>query len=192
MFSGEAAYRVVEYVHAPCTEPIQDFVVQIQDVSTRPSDPYVNSDRARELTREIFEAHDQREMPYLRVIGRVLDELLNHRRFTTSSGGDVYYVLLDELSGQIPRAHRQTRRSITPHFNKTENPGRRIVDNRLRALKGKNQEDGKGSGPAYVETTSTTRGGAEQGYRLTEDGNWLFDGWPELPELVRGRSQAER
>jgi len=191
-FSGEAAFRVVEYAHAPCTEPIQDFVVQVQEVSARPSDPYINSDRAIEIAREIFEVHDQREMPYLRVIGRVLDELLNHRRFTTCSGGDIYYVLLDELPGQIPETYQQLRRSAPPHFNKTLNPGRRSVDNRLRALKGRNREDGKGDGPAYVATTSTTQGGAEQGYRLTEVGNWLFDGWPELPELVRGRSQAGR
>jgi hypothetical protein len=188
--AGETALQLVEYVHAPVTQPIQDFVVQVQEVSARPSDAVHDSGRAHDLAREIFQAHDQREMPYLRVIGRVLDELLNHRRFTTCSGGDVYYVLLDELEKQLPKAHRQRRALGAKPFDRTLNPGYRVIGNKLVALKGSSRADGKGSGPAYVQTTSTTQGGAEQGYRLTEVGQWLFDGWPELPELVRGRSRG--
>lgn len=190
--AGETALQLVEYVHAPVTQPIQDFVVQMQEVSARPSDAVHDFGRARDLAREIFQAHDQREMPYLRVVGRILDELLNHRRFTTCSGGDVYYVLLDELQEQLPAAHQQRPSPSGSRFDRTRNPGRRAIDNRLRDLKGASREKGKGSGPAWVETTTTTQGGAEQGYRLTEDGLWLFDGWPELPELVERRSQGTR
>ncbi len=189
-YAGEAALGLVEYGHASVTAGIQAFPVDVQVVSGRPSDPSVNSDRARDLTRRMFQAHDHPKMPYWRVIGRVLDELLNHRRFTSCSGGDVFYVLLDELPDELPEAHRQLRKKTKPHFDKALNPGRRGVDNRLRELKGESRDGGSGSGLAFVETTSTTQGGAEQGYRLTEDGRWLFDGWPELAELARGRLRA--
>lgn len=187
-YASEAALGLVEYSHAPSTQVIQEFAVHVQEVPATAS----NSGWERDITREIFEANDQREMPFRRVIGRVLDELLNHRRFSTCSGGDIYYVLLEELEQQLPEAHRQRRAPGDSPFDRTLNPGRRIVDNRLRELKGALREDGKGSGPAYVQTTSTTQGGAEQGYILTEVGCWLFDGWPELPELVRRRTQVAR
>jgi len=189
-YGGEATLGLVEYSHPPATQAIQDFAVTVQEVSARPRDPALDSYRARDIAREIFQSHDKREQPYLRVIGRVLDELLNHRRYRTCSGGDVYYVLLDELPDELPAAHQQVLEVGQRDFNRTLNPGRRSVDNRLRELKGESREDGRGSGPAYVATTSTTQGGAEQGFRLTEEGQWLFDGWPELPQLVLGRARA--
>jgi hypothetical protein len=184
-YAGEAALRIVEFSQGPLTDTIQEFPVHMQEVSARSTDPVFNTNWARDVAREIFRAHDKSEQPYLRVIGRVLDELLAHRRKASCSGGDVYLVLLSEIDHELPAAHRQR-----APFDRTLNPGRRSVDNRLRELKGESREDGKGSGPAYVVTTSTTKGGAEQGYRLTEEGRWLFDGWPELPELVQGRSRA--
>ena len=189
-YGGEALLGLVECRLPPATQAIQAFTVTVQEVSSRPSDPALNSYRARDIARHSFQSHDQRQQPYLRVIGRVLDELLNHRRYRTCSGGDVYYVLLDELPDELPAAHQQVLEVGQRDFNRTLNPGRRSVDNRLRELKGESREDGRGSGPAYVATTSTTQGGAEQGFRLTEEGQWLFDGWPELPELVSGRSRV--
>ena len=188
-YASEAALGLVEYSHAPSTQVIQEFAVHVQDVSARSR----NAGWERDMAREIFHIHDQRDMPYFRVIGRCLDELLNHRGFSTCSGGDVYFLLLDELWQQLPDNHQQRERArVGMPFNRTLNPGRRTIDNRLRDLKGASREDGKGAGPTYVATTSTTQGGAEQGYRLTEVGSWLFDGWPELSELVRRRTQPPR
>ena len=191
-YGGEVISSLFEFQVSSDAQTIQDFVenVHMPEVPARPSDPGENNDRALQLTREIFQQHDYREQPYLRVIGRVLDELLNHRQKETCSGGDVFYVLLKELRDELPATHRQVLTASQPEFNKTRNPGRRVIDNRLKNLKGESREDGKGSGPAWVMTTVTTQGGAEQGFRLTEEGQWLFDGWPELPELVSGRSRV--
>ena len=190
-YGGEGTLSLVELRVPSAAQTIQDFVVNVNmpEVPARPSDPGENNDQALQLTREIFQQHDYREQPYLRVIGRVLHELLNHRQKETCSGGDVFYVLLKELRDELPATHRQTPQAGRD-FNRTLHPGRRSVDNRLKNLKGESREDGKGSGPAWVMTTVTTQGGAEQGFRLTEEGQWLFDGWPELPELVSGRSRV--
>jgi hypothetical protein len=192
-FAGELAGRSVEYCHAPVTQAIQGFVVQINEISARPSDCVFDAEGCRDATRDTFEASDYREMPFKRVVGRVLDELLNYRRhngksYKTCSGGDVYFLLLDELPEQLPAAHQQILSGPKAKFNRTLNPGRRIIDNRLADLKGGTREDGRPIGAAWAETVSTTQGGAEQGYRLTELGQWLFDGWPELPDLFRKRS----
>jgi hypothetical protein len=72
---------------SPVAKTIQDFALHVQEVSARPSAPTLNSDRARNITRRIFQAQDKREQHYLRIIARVLDELLNHRRYATCSGG---------------------------------------------------------------------------------------------------------
>ena len=181
-YASEAALGLVEYSHAPSTQVIQGFTATVQEVSSRPSDPGENNDRALQLTREIFQQHDYREQPYLRVIGRVLHELLNHRQKETCSGGDVFYVLLKELRDELPATYQQTPQAGRD-FNRTLHPGRRSVDKRLTKLKG-------GAFP-YVTTTSITKGrAAHKGYTLTKLGKWMFDGWPELPELVLGRSRV--
>jgi hypothetical protein len=189
-YGGEATRGLVECRLPPATQTIQDFTVTVQGVSARPSDPALNSYRARDIARHYFQAHDQREQPYLRVIGRVLDELLNHRRYRTCSGGDVYRVLLEELSEELPPAHRRVRRLPNQTLDVTGSTGRRVIDKRLTKLRGRILQAGAEPGVSLVVTTSTTRGGAGKGYRLTEDGQWLFDGWPELQELVRGRLRA--
>jgi hypothetical protein len=183
-YGGEAALGLVEYTHAPPTQPIANFLVHVQDVSARPIDPSLDGEWQRQIARQMFQAHDQSEQPFLRVIGRVLDELLNHRRYTSCSGGDVYLLLLEEIPHELPAEHRQ---DPTRRFNKSENPGRKTINNRLNELKGESRRKGASAWPAFAATTSTTAGGAERGYILTPAGHWLFDGWPELPELIPGR-----
>ena len=185
-YGGELISSLVELQQAllAAAQTIQDFLenVHMPEVPARPSDPGENNDQALQLTREIFQQHDYREQPYLRVIGRVLHELLNHRQKETCSGGDVFYVLLKELRDELPVAYQQTPQAGRD-FNRTLHPGRRSVDKRLTKLKG-------GAFP-YVTTTSITKGrAAHKGYTLTKLGKWMFDGWPELPELVLGRSRV--
>lgn len=187
-YGGEAFLGVVEYSHTAMTKPIEDFVVHVEEVSARPSDPVINAHLARQVARQIFTTHDHSDRPYLRVIGRVLDELLNYRErkkgrgYTSCSGGDVYLLLLNELQAELPEEHRQER-----DFDRTADPGRKTINNRLNELRGVWRRNEPYTGPLYAQTTSTTAGGADQGYTLTEIGKWLFDGWPELPELIRGR-----
>jgi len=184
-YGGEATLGLVEYSHPPATQAIQDFAVTVQEVSARPRDPAINIDGDLQFARLVFQWADNRDQPYQRVIGRVLDELHNHRGKTTCSAGDVYLVLLEEIPEKLPAAHRQRR-----PFDKTLNPGRRTIGNRLKKMKGRSRTAGDEPVAALVATTSTTRGGAEQGYQLTLLGRWLFNGWPELPELIPGRLRA--
>lgn len=181
-YGGEAALGIVEYSHPPATQAIQGFTQRVQEVSARPSDPALNSYRARDIARYYFQKNDKHE-PYLRVVGRVLDELLNHRGKNTCSAGDVYLVLLEETPLNLPAAHRQSR-----PFNKTLNPGRKVIFNRLTELQSQSLPVGEEPIEPLVVTDSTTQGGARTGNKLTVVGRWLFDGWPELPELLRGRS----
>ena len=44
-----------------------------------------NGDEGLELARELFLLHDSDEQPYLRIYGRVMEILLNHRGFQTVS-----------------------------------------------------------------------------------------------------------
>jgi len=189
-YGGEAILGLVECQLSPATQTTQDFAVTVQEVSARPSDPALNSDRARDVTRYYFQTSDQREQPYLRVVGRILDELLNHRRYTTCSGGNVYRVLLEEIPEELPPAHRNVRRLPNQTLDVTGTTGRRVIDKRLTKLMGRTLQANAEPGMSLVVTTSTTRGGAKKGYRLTEVGQWLFDGWPALPKLVPGRVRA--
>ena len=99
-------------------------------------------------------------------------------------------MLLEELREELPLAHRRVRRLPNQTLDVTGSTGRRVIDKRLTKLRGRTLQAGAEPGVSLVVTTSTTRGGAGKGYRLTEDGRWLFNGWPVLPELIPGRLRA--
>lgn len=131
-----------------------------------------NSQKAWEYARRQLERRDFADMPHLRVIGRVLDVLLNHRRFQTCTTGDVFLVFLREIPRHLEANHRQNP-EVDGSFDVTMQPGRRTFNNRMARLR--NDE--------LVRPTVIQESGREEGYVLTEDGRNVFDGWPALSEI---------
>ncbi len=124
-----------------------------------------------DYARRLLEQVDFADMPFIRVIGRVFHILLNHRRFSSCTGGDVFRVFLTEIPNQLEENHRQSPRS-GQDVNVTESSGRRHLNNRLRRL----------VRWELIEPTAT-RGGRNQDFILTEDGQNIFDGWPPLSDI---------
>ena len=133
-YGGEAIMGLVECRLASAAQTVQEFTVNVQEVSASISAAGENSHTDRNLARRFFQHFDFQEQPYLRVIGRVLDELLNHRRFESCSGGDVYRTLLEEILEELPPAHRTVRRLPNGSLDVTDS-GRRLIDKRLKNLK---------------------------------------------------------
>ena len=140
-----------------------------------------NADRRLVRLREYFIDSDYAEMPYLRVVGKVVEVLTVHRRQhrgkDSCSVGDVFRVFLTEIPEHSPydpddyKLARPTRRGN--EYDLTLDPGKTMFSDRLKDLK----DNG------WLMPASTTRSGGERGYRLSEDGRWLFDRWPEVEGL---------
>lgn len=169
--SGEASLRFVEVYLPNPTTPVQEFVVTTFEPA--PADPKAEDEEEqyRNLLRNFLVQKDCKGMPYLRVVGRIIDVLLNHRGHKTCSGGDVFYVLLNEAptqSGCDPNDYRLLKPTRHGHvFDVTRGPGRKNVDNRLKSMK-------KYGWVALPRTN---------GYVLTPGGLLLFSGWPDLTEI---------
>lgn len=169
--SGEASLRFVEVYLPNPTTPAQEFVVTMYEPAPAGTKAERDEGLATTALRDLFRQEDFSDMPYMRVVGRIIDILVHHRGFTTCSGGDVFYVLLSEIPGQSgcdPKDYRLAK--PTRHgrdFDITLSPGRKNVDNRLKRLK----KDG------WVTLPRTN------GYVLTPKGRLLFSGWPELAEI---------
>ena len=146
-----------------------------------------NGQSGWEYARRQLELRDNGDLPRLRFVGRVLDVLLNHRRFTTCSGGDVFRVFLIEIPDQLEEQHRQ-HPPPAKNVDITEPSGRKMFTNRMKSLR---QME-------LIRPTITRDTGRGEGYVLTENGRNMFDGWPplsdipglELDGLVRPDSQS--
>jgi len=140
-----------------------------------------NAGRGLRRCRDLFIELDYNEMPYLRVVGKVVEVLTVHRRQSrgkdSCSAGDVFRVFLTEIQQHGPydpedyRLARPTRRGNV--FNLARDPGKTMFNDRLKDLKERE----------WLTSAATTRSGGERGYRLSEDGRWLFNGWPEVEGL---------
>ena len=131
-----------------------------------------NGQSGWEYARRQLELRDNGDLPRLRFVGRVLDVLLNHRRFTTCSGGDVFRVFLIEIPDQLEVNHRQ---NPPPgrEVDITEPSGRKMFTNRMKSLR---QME-------LIRPTITRDTGRGEGYVLTENGRNMFDGWPPLSDI---------
>lgn len=131
-----------------------------------------NGQSGWEYARRQLELRDTGDLPRLRFVGRVLDVLINHRRFTTCSGGDVFRVFLIEISDQLEEQHRQ-HPPQGQDVDITEPSGRKMFTNRMKSLR---QME-------LIRPTITRDSGRGEGYVLTEDGRNMFDGWPPLSDI---------
>jgi hypothetical protein len=167
---GEASLRFVEVYLTNPTKPAQEFVISAF-TATSDGSKAGHDEETLHILRDYFVQNDYEEMPYSRVVGRIIDVLLNHRGHKTCSGGDVFYVLLDETpdqSGCDPKDYElMTPTKSGRWYDVDNNAGRKNVDNRLKGLK----EGGWVTLPR------------KKGYVLTTKGRLLFDGWPDLAEI---------
>ena len=69
------------------------------------------------------------------------------------------------------RLAKPTRRGN--EFAVTRDPGKTMFAGRLLKLKKR----------GYLTAAGRTRSGGERGYRLSENGRMLFNGWPDVPGL---------
>jgi hypothetical protein len=136
-----------------------------------------NGQRAWDYQRRQLERRDFADMPHVRVIGRVAEILLNHRRFQTISAGDVCKVFLVEIPSCLEENHRQDpppgQQLSVDNVDVTAQPTRRNFNNRMKWLR--NEE--------LIRPAAKTAGNKDKGYVLTEDGQNMFDGWPDLSEI---------
>jgi len=127
-----------------------------------------NADAGLDLARRRFIRDDFDEKPYLRVYGRVMEVLLNHRGFRTCTAGDVFHVFLVEIPDEIPEHYQQT-----PPPGQQVSLGRRTFNNRMARM----------CREELARPTVTLETGRDEDYVLTEDGQTLFDGWPPLSDI---------
>jgi len=174
----------VEYVSFDINWAVSVFPVSMQHVPARERVTGEENARLNSFVRQArreFEATDSNEPPYHRVVGKVVEVLTVHRRHIRNkdhcSVGDVFLVFLAEIpqhSPYLPDDYRlvtPTKRGNT--FAVTRDPGKTGIAGRLRDLKER----------GWLASATTTQSGSERGYRLTENGRVLFDGWPNVPGL---------
>lgn len=184
--AGELMARIGEAVNAAVQQAVREVFNSLTSggLERAPASGRIlrDEDVARLLNhyREEFQLHDQ-DVPYLRVVGKVVEVLTVHRakrrRKDHCSVGEVFLVFLVEIPQHSPydpneyRLPKPTRRGN--RFAVTRDPGKTMIAGRLQKLKRK----------GYLTAAGTTRSGGERGYRLSENGRVLFDGWPDVPGL---------
>jgi hypothetical protein len=182
--AAEGLNRTVDYVHFDINQAVSVFPVSMESVPARERITGEENARFNSFvlqTQRDFELNDTAETPYQRVVGKVVEVLTVHRRDIRKkdhcSVGDVFLIFLTEIpqhSPYLPADYtlvKPTKRGNT--FALTRDPGKTGVAGRLRDLKAR----------GWLTSATTTRSGGERGYRLTENGRVLFDGWPEVEGL---------
>jgi hypothetical protein len=117
------------------------------------------------ILRQFMEACDEDEMPFIRVVGRVAHILTGEGGRETFTCGPIAAAFLLFLRQHLDSVHRQhgtNRQSI----DVTETNLRGLLYDRLTKL----------SSPPWGALEKAT---GAQGYRLTDDGRFVFNGWPE-------------
>ena len=171
--AAEVLNRTVNYVHFDINWAVSVFPVSMQHVPARERvTGEANADSGWTYAQNQLMRKDFADKPYLRVFGRVMEILLNHRRRQTCTAGDVFRVFLVEIPSQLEENHQQNP-PPGQRFDVTEPIGRRTFNNRMRKMC---EEE-------LAEPTVTRDAGQDGKYVLTEDGQSMFDGWPKLEHI---------
>lgn len=172
-WGGEGLLEATEYLHFDACACVSEFPVTVEQVSANSSSAVERAEQAGwDYARRLLQNTDYADMPHLRVFGRVIDILLNHRGEDTCSVGDVLRVFLAEIPTQLEETHRQ-RASFGSGYDVTRQPARRTFNNRMQKLCKRE----------LVQPTIAREAGRVGNYVLTEDGQNIFDGWPPLSEI---------
>lgn len=136
-----------------------------------------NERQGWDYAREQLCRSDFADMPYVRVVGRVAEILLNHRRFETCTIGDVIKVFLVEIPEQLEVHHRPNLPTGQQLSVDTADAGtfdgKKTFANRMAWLCDKQ----------LLRPTSPPSQGIATNFVLTEKGQNMFDGWPDLSEI---------
>jgi hypothetical protein len=178
-WGAEGLLGIFEYQHFDIGAVVNAFPVTVDQVSASSSTAgQGNAQDGWEYARRQFVRRDFADMPFLRVFGRVAEILLNHRRFRTITGGDVFKVFLVEISEHLEEHHRQNSPTTgqppsVSEAHGTTGAGRRTFNERMERLYDEE----------LVRPTVIRASGRKEDYVLTEDGQNMFDGWPPLSEI---------
>ena len=163
----------VEIVHFDINWAVSVFPVSMQHVPARERvTGEANADSGWTYSRNQLTRKDFADRPFLRVFGRVMEILLHHRRRQTCTAGDVFRVFLVEIPGQLEENHQQNP-PPGQKFDVTKPTGRKTFNNRMTRM----------CDEELAEPTVTRESGRDEDYVLTEDGQKMFDGWPNLADI---------
>ena len=170
---AECLLGAVEIVHFDINWAVSEVPVSMQNVPARERvTGEANTDSGWTYSRDKLIRTDFADRPFLRVFGRVMEILLNHRRRQTCTAGDVFRVFLVEIPSQLEENHQQYPRP-GQQVDVTEPIGRRTFNNRMRKMC---EEE-------LAEPTVTRDAGQDGNYVLTGNGQSMFDGWPDLEDI---------
>jgi hypothetical protein len=177
-WAAEGVLGAVEYRDFDISAVVSGFPVTIEQISTGSSTAGErNGENGWEYARRQFARRDFRDRPFLRVVGRVAEILLNHRRFKTCKITDVSTVFLAEIPDQLEVHHRQNpprgQQLSIDTVDASAWVGKKTFAERITRLC---DED-------LIRPTSPLSQGAATKYVLTDEGQNMFDGWPPLTDI---------
>ena len=129
-------------------------------------DAATNAEKAVAFLRRFIEQQDEDEKPFVRVVGRIVYILTGEGGRSTCTATPIFVALLLHLREHLDPVHRQSgtnRQAI----DVTAPNLQRVVYRRLEKLASKK----------WLEMLQ--QGVDDRDYWLTEDGRFVFNGWPE-------------
>jgi hypothetical protein len=126
--------------------------------------------RHREIWQSQLRRQDFAQQPFMRVVGKVVFVLTQHRGMESCSGNQVHWVFLAETPHLFPAKYHQ-RPGPNGTFNTAKSPATGVIYARLNKLKTL----------GLLRTLHETAGLAAKDYVMTADGLFVFTHWDDVP-----------